>query len=51
MMVLSALGREGKIFDYFSHPIHLHRHSFYVIHVEYGSYENGVFRYNTSDIT
>ena len=51
MMVLSALGREGKIFDYFSHPIHLHGHSFYVVDVEYGAYENGVFQHNSSDIT
>ena len=51
MMVLSALGREGKIFDFFSHPIHLHGHSFYVVHVEHGSYENGLFCHNTSDIT
>ena len=51
MMILSALGREGKIFDYFSHPIHLHGHSFYVVHIEHGSYENGLFRNNTPDIT
>jgi FtsP/CotA-like multicopper oxidase with cupredoxin domain len=51
MMVLSALGREGKIFDFFSHPIHLHGHSFHVVHVEHGSYENGIFRHNSSDIT
>ena len=50
-MVLSALGREGKIFDYFSHPIHLHGHSFYVVDVEYGAYENGVFQHNSSDTT
>ena len=50
-MVLSALGREGQIFDYITHPIHLHGHNFYVVHVEYGSYENGLFRNNTPDIT
>ena len=26
----------------FSHPIHLHGHSFYVVHVEHGEYNNGI---------
>ena len=50
MMILSSLGREGKNLDDFSHPVHLHGHSFYVVHVEHGSYENGFFRSNTRDI-
>ena len=53
MMVLSALetsGSSGSIFDYFSHPIHLHGHSFYVVHVGHGNYVNGRFSSSTSDI-
>ena len=50
MMVLSSLGSEGEILDDFSHSIHLHGHSFCVVHVEHGTYENGLFRNNTKDI-
>ena len=35
MMVLSAIGNKT---DVFSHPIHLHGHSFFVVHVEHGDY-------------
>ena len=49
-MVLSSIGREGEILDDFSHSIHLHGHSFYVVHVEHGTYENGVFHNNTKKI-
>ena len=51
MMVLSALGREEKISDYFSHPIHLHGHSFYVVDIQHGIYQNGLFCNNTPDLT
>ena len=50
VMVLSSLGSEGKILDDFSHSIHLHGHSFYVVHVEHGTYENGLLLKNTKDI-
>ena len=50
MMVLSSLGSEGKSLDDFSHSIHLHGHSFYVVHVEHGIYENGLLLKNTKDI-
>ncbi|MCG8625792.1 MAG: multicopper oxidase domain-containing protein [Proteobacteria bacterium] len=49
-MVLSSLGSEGKILDDFSHPIHLHGHSFYIVHVEHGTYTNGRFHENSKDI-
>ena len=48
MMVLSAVGL-GTNRD-FSHPVHLHGHSFYVIHVGYGTYEDGVLKNNSMDI-
>ncbi len=50
MMVLSSLGSEGVSLDDFSHSIHLHGHSFYVVHVEHGTYDNGILRKNTKDI-
>ena len=50
LMVLSSLGSEGEILDDFTHSIHLHGHSFYVVYVEHGIYENGLFRKNTKDI-
>ena len=48
MMVLSAVGF-GTNRD-FSHPVHLHGHSFYVVHVGYGTYDNGVLMNNTMDV-
>ena len=38
IMVFSAVTDIGLE----SHPIHLHGHSFYVVHIEHGRYENGV---------
>ena len=49
MFVLSAVG-SGTNND-FSHPIHLHGHSFYVVHVEHGNYTDGVLTGNSLDIT
>jgi FtsP/CotA-like multicopper oxidase with cupredoxin domain len=49
IMVLSSLGGE-EILDDFSHPIHFHGHSFYIIHVEHGTYDNGRFHENSNDI-
>ena len=48
MMVLSAVGASTT--DTFSHPIHLHGHSFFVIHVEHGNYSNGVLKQASQDI-
>ena len=48
MMVLSALGLGTN--RYFSHPVHLHGHSFYVIDFEYGTYEDGVLLNDSMDI-
>ena len=48
MMVLSAVGL-GTNRD-FSHPIHLHGHSFYIVHVGYGTYEDGVLKNNSLDV-
>jgi FtsP/CotA-like multicopper oxidase with cupredoxin domain len=51
MMVLSAVGWNGynKRAD-FSHSVHLHGHSFYVVHVGYGQYQNGRLIANTPDV-
>ena len=40
MMVLSAVGFNNNNNREFSHPIHLHGHSFYVVHVGFGEYDN-----------
>ena len=48
MMVLSAVGF-GTNRD-FSHPVHLHGHSFYVVHVGYGTYSDGILVNNSMDI-
>lgn len=49
MMVFSAVGK-GTNRD-FSHPVHLHGHSFYVVHVGYGTYaDNGTLLNNSNDI-
>lgn len=48
MMVLSAV---GNVSNTFSHPIHLHGHSFFVVHVEHGSYKaNGELDQASQDI-
>ena len=48
MMVFSAVGFNTT--RDFSHPVHLHGHSFYVVHVGYGSYSNGVLQDNSKDV-
>ena len=48
IMVFSAVGR-GTNRD-FSHPVHLHGHSFYVVHVGHGTYDNGVLLNNSMDV-
>ena len=48
VMVLSAVGR-GTNRD-FSHPVHLHGHSFYVVHVGHGTYIDGILQNNSMDI-
>lgn len=48
MMVFSAVGFDTK--RDFSHSIHLHGHSFYVVHVGYGTYSDGVLLNNTKDV-
>lgn len=48
IMVFSAVG-VGTNRD-FSHPVHLHGHSFYVVHVGHGTYDNGVLMDNSMDI-
>ena len=48
IMIFSAVTLEsGKEF----HPIHLHGHSFHVVHVEYGSYENGILQSSSEHIS
>ena len=48
MFVLSAVGFDTN--RDFSHPVHLHGHSFYVVHVGYGTYSNGVLQNNSMDV-
>ena len=49
MMVLSAVGNGKKRAD-LSYSVHLHGHSFYVVHVGYGRYQNGTLTADTPDI-
>lgn len=49
VMVLSSIGCVISLDD-FSHPVHLHGHSFHVVHVEHGSYENGILHDNTKTL-
>lgn len=48
MFVLSAVGFDTR--RDFSHPIHLHGHSFYVVHVGYGTYSDGTLQNNSMDV-
>ena len=48
MMVFSAVGFDTN--RDFSHPIHLHGHSFYIVHVGYGTYSDGILKNNTMDV-
>ena len=46
VMVFSAVGRGFNS----THPIHLHGHSFYILHIGYGEYDNGVLNVKSRDI-
>ncbi len=48
VFVLSAVGSDNK--RDFSHPVHLHGHSFNVLHIGYGSYTDGVLKANNPDV-
>ena len=48
VMVFSAVGFDTN--RDFSHPIHLHGRSFYVVHVGYGTYSDGVLQNSTMDV-
>ena len=51
VMVFSAVGDEVSRNRDFAHPIHLHGHSFFVVHVGHGQYaENGTLLENSPDI-
>ena len=45
-MVFSAVG--DKKFREFSHPVHLHGHSFHVLHIGYGTYDSDTNRLMTA---
>ena len=53
MMVLSAVGDASTRLRDFSHPIHLHGHSFYVVKVGHGNYNEstGSLMENSDDIS
>ena len=53
MMVFSAVGDASNRLRDFSHPIHLHGHSFYVVKVGHGNYNefNGSLIENSDDIS
>ena len=52
VMVLSAVGNATSRLRDFSHPVHLHGHSFYVVKVGHGSYNSsGVLMNNSDDIS
>ena len=53
MMVLSAVGDASTRLRDFSHPIHLHGHSFYVVKVGHGNYNDstGSLKENSDDIS
>ena len=48
MMVFSVVGFDTN--RDFSHPVHLHGHSFYVVHIGYGTYSDGVLQNNSMDV-
>jgi len=50
MMVLSAVGDMQSGNRNFSHPVHLHGHSFYVIHIGHGSYMDGILVDNAREV-
>ena len=50
MMVLSAVGNITARNRDFSHPIHLHGHSFYVVHIGHGNTPDGVLTDNAREV-
>ena len=50
MMVLSAVGNAELQNRNFSHPIHLHGHSFYVVHIGHGNTINGRLTDNAEEV-
>ena len=50
MMVLSAVGDMQSGNRNFSHPVHLHGHSFYVVHIEHGTTPDGVLTDNAREV-
>ena len=50
MMVLSAVGDMELGNQNFSHPVHLHGHSFYVVHVRHGNTTDGVLTGNAREV-
>ena len=46
VMVFSAIGSGFNS----THPIHLHGHSFYILHIGYGEYVDGVLNITSTDI-
>ena len=52
MMVFSAVGDHATRKNDFSHPIHLHGHSFHVLHIGHGEYdETGKLSGNSKDVS
>jgi len=50
-MVLSVVGNDTAGNRNFSHPIHLHGHSFYVVHIGHGTYsDSGALNANSNDV-
>lgn len=51
-MILSAVGDKERRYRDFSHPVHLHGHSFHVVHVGHGSTDmtSGMLMDNNQDI-
>ena len=50
-MIISSIGNSSlESFRNFSHPVHIHGHYFYVLHVEHGHTIDGVLNRSSSDI-
>ena len=50
MMVLSAVGNITSRNRDFSHPVHLHGHSFYVVHIGHGNTTDGNLTHNAREV-
>ena len=51
MVVLSAVGNDVDTNRAdFSHPVHLHGHSFYIVHIGHGHYHHGALMTNSPDV-